>query len=656
MNKTDTQNNYQKTNEIYENEDVASYLHRQEKKELLRFITCGSVDDGKSTLIGRLLHDSKMLYEDQLTSLHKESKASGRQYGKALNEEQDIDFSLLVDGLQAEREQGITIDVAYRYFSTDKRKFIIADTPGHERYTRNMATGASNAQLAVLLVDARNGISVQTKRHAFITTLLGIRRLVVAVNKMDMLGYDQKVFQDIQEKFLNFFKKISSRSRVQISFIPLSALKGDNVVDVSENMPWYKGEPLLHYLETVDIETDRNLHDLRFPVQYVNRPDSSFRGYSGTLASGTLHTQDSVMILPSREIAAVQEIYVADKAAEKAEAAMSVTVTLDKDIDISRGDFLVHPDNAPPVLSEFDAYLVWMSETPLYPGKQYELKLNCRMVGATVSQIYYLRDVNTLEKKETEKIELNEITSCHFLLQQPIVVDDYQKNREGGSFIVIDKNNNATAAAGMIVLEHSKKKLNKGHNLTWHHHRIDKSLRSHQKNQKPCLIWFTGLSGSGKSTIAGALETKLFQSGYHTYLLDGDNIRHGLNKDLTFNDKDRTENIRRIGEVAKLMVDAGLIVLCAFVSPFRKDRQVVRSLFGEGEFYEIFVDAPLSVCEVRDPKGLYKKARQGLIPDFTGVSSPYEAPVAPDFHLQSDQVNVDECVEILFDGLDANLL
>lgn len=640
---------YQRITEMYRHESVAAYLRRQENKELLRFITCGSVDDGKSTLIGRLLHDSKVLYEDQLSSLHEESKRPNA------NGKQEVDFSLLVDGLEAEREQGITIDVAYRYFSTEHRKFIIADTPGHEQYTRNMATGASTAQLAVLLVDARHGITIQTKRHSFITTLLGIRHLLVAVNKMDLVHYSQELFETISDQYLEFIKKINTN--VEVTFIPISALQGDNVVSPSKHMPWYIHKPLLTFLEQVDLDVDRNLQDLRFPVQMVNRPHSEFRGYSGSISSGSLKTNDSIMVLPSRQTATIKEIFVGNKSTNKAEAPMAITVTLDKELDIKRGDFLVHPNNAPPMMSEFDAHVVWMNETPLYPGRQYEFKFDCRLISGTVSKIHHVREINTFAKKKVEKVDLNEVAFCRFLLQEKTALDDYRKHRETGSFIVIDRVSNATVAAGLVTLERKKKSLSETHkNLTWHEHRIDKPLRSHMKNQKPCLIWFTGLSGSGKSTIAGALETKLFQQGYHTYLLDGDNIRHGLNKDLGFTDADRGENIRRIGEVAKLMVDAGLIVLCAFVSPFRKDRQMVRSLFEDGEFIEVFVDAPLDVCEIRDPKGLYKKAREGLIPDFTGINSPYEAPTDPDFHLHSDQINVDECVAVLYDGIDEKLL
>lgn len=656
------QENYKRHKEMQEAEDVAAYLQRQEKKELLRFITCGSVDDGKSTLIGRLLHDSKMLYEDQLASLHSESKSMGRQYGNSSDKgKESIDFSLLVDGLEAEREQGITIDVAYRYFSTDKRKFIIADTPGHEQYTRNMATGASTANLAVILVDAQAGVTIQTKRHTFITTLLGISQLVVAVNKMDLVNFEEKVFENIQKDFLKFLEKISLKPKV--TFIPVSALLGDNVVEPSTHMPWYVKKPLLSYLENVyirnamDEDGQKKAAPLRFPVQYVNRPTANFRGYCGTLCGGEISTGDRVMVLPSRKIAEVDEIFCADKKITKAQAPMAVTLTLAQEVDIVRGDFLVQPNYAPPVVSEFDAYFVWMNDTPLLTGRQYDFKSMAGVYAGSVSKIYYLKDVNTLERKKADTLELNEIGFCHVILQKEIPVDDYQKNHESGSFIVIDRGSHATLAAGMVALEKAKKQESiVNTNIVWHQHLVTKALRSNSKAQKSCLLWFTGLSGSGKSTIAGALEAKLFQKGYHTYLLDGDNIRHGLNSDLGFSDKDRSENIRRIGEVAKLMTDAGLIVLCAFVSPFRKDRQLVRSLFDENEFYEIFIDAPLSVCEFRDPKGLYKKARKGLIPDFTGVNSPYEAPVSPELHLTSDTMDVEECVAQIMEGLDKHLL
>jgi len=612
--------------------DIHAYLKQHENKDLLRFITCGSVDDGKSTLIGRLLHDSALIYEDQLAAVTKDSARFGTT-GDA------PDLALLVDGLQSEREQGITIDVAYRYFSTAKRKFIIADTPGHEQYTRNMATGASNASLAVILIDARKGVLAQTKRHTSIVTLLGIRQLVVAVNKMDLVDWSQERFDQILRDYRAVLAKLKAGDAA-VHPVPISALKGDNVVTLSERTPWYQGtgydgRPLMRILEEIDLRQHRNFTDLRFPVQYVSRPDHAFRGYAGTLASGTIRVADEVMAIPSRKRSRVKRIVTWDAELRQATAPHAVTVTLEDEIDVSRGDMLVHPGNAPSVGDAFEAEVVWMTDQALEPGRLYDLKIGTKMVQGTVREVLHRQDVDTLETVPAERLQLNEIGLCAFTLATPVAFDPYATLPATGSFILIDRVSDVTVGAGMIQRSARIEAPDRATNVTWHDTKVTKTARAAQKAQTPKVLWFTGLSGAGKSTIANALEQKLVAMGKHTYLLDGDNVRHGLNRDLTFSDQDRVENIRRIGEVAKLMTDAGLIVITAFVSPFRSDRQMVREMFEPGEFIELFVDTPLAVAEQRDPKGLYAKARTGQIANFTGIDSPYERPQRAEVHLDT---------------------
>ena len=609
-------------------ENIHDYLKQHENKTLLRFITCGSVDDGKSTLIGRLLHDTKLIYEDQLAAIQRDSKKHN-----TTNEE--VDLALLVDGLQSEREQGITIDVAYRYFSTDQRKYIIADTPGHDQYTRNMATGASTAQLAVILIDARYGVQTQTRRHSFICALLGIRHLVIAVNKMDLMGFSQDTFEQIQTDYLHFAEQLNNRTQLDIQFIPMSALKGDNVVNASEQMPWYSGPMFMSLLDTIEINKDINLHDLRFPVQYVNRPNLDFRGYCGTLASGVLKVGDAIKVLPSGKTASVKSLVIWDGEPEQAYPGQALTLTLNEEVDISRGDMITSLDTGVDTGQVLDAHLVWMSEQPLQVGKQYEFKLGTQVVSGYITEIHHQIDVNTLQQHSAEHLPLNGIGLCRIEVTAPVVIDNYATHPATGGFIVIDRLNNTTLAAGMVVRKvdtgpYEFKQHDSKSDVVWNHTTITPSLRATQKGQKPKCIWFTGLSGSGKSTLANALEQALYKQGYNTMLLDGDNVRHGLCKDLGMTDADRTENIRRVAEVAKLMTEAGLIVITAFISPFKKDRDIARNLFKEGEFIEVHVDAPLEVCEERDPKGLYKKARKGEIKDFTGVDSAYEKPEKPE--------------------------
>ncbi len=615
--------------------DIQAYLETHERKDLLRFITCGSVDDGKSTLIGRLLYDTQLIYEDQLAAVRRDTT----KYGTTGEE---LDLALLVDGLQSEREQGITIDVAYRYFSTDQRKFIIADTPGHEQYTRNMATGASTAQLAILLVDARKGVQTQTRRHSFIVSLLGIRHLLLAVNKMDLVGYDPVVFARICDEYLEFVAKLGVKD---VRCVPVSALRGDNVAQPSAAMPWYEGPTLLRELEQIEVAADRNLRDFRFPVQYVNRPHLDFRGFCGTLAAGVVRPGDEVVALPSGRRSRVATIVTADGNLPEAIAGQAVTLTLADEIDVGRGDLLVHPDRLPAVAEEFDARVVWMADAPLLPGRQYDIKLATRLLPATPTVLHHRIDVNTLEHQRVEELGLNEIGYCRFSLNQPVPFDAYEESPGTGGFIVIDRISNATVGAGMIVRPVTQALIDKSRNVVWHEHRIGKAQRANQKAQRPCVIWLTGLSGSGKSTLANALEQRLYQRGYHSYLLDGDNVRHGLNQDLGFSKDDRVENIRRIGEVAALFADAGLIVVTAFISPFRADRAMVRALLPDGEFIEMHVHASLEACEQRDPKGLYAKARAGVIKDFTGIDSPYEAPERPELVIDTERVPVEECVD-----------
>jgi len=616
---------------------VAAYLQQHETKGLLRFITCGSVDDGKSTLIGRLLHDTKLLFDDQLAALESDSKRHGTQNG-------DIDFALLVDGLAAEREQGITIDVAYRFFSTEKRKFIVADCPGHEQYTRNMATGASTADLAVVLVDARKGLLTQTRRHSYIVSLLGIRHVLLAVNKMDLVDYDQAVFDRIEADYRALAEQLGI---AQVTCIPLSALKGDNMLERSARMSWYQGEPLLAHLETVQVERGGRELGLRLPVQWVCRPDQNFRGFAGTIVAGTVTPGLEVAVLPSGRRSTVGRIVVAEGDLPRADSGRPVVVTLADEIDVSRGDIIVAASDQPEVADQFATHLLWLGEQPLLPGRPYWLKIGARTVGAQVTEIKHKIDVNTQEHLAAKHLDLNEVGSCNLYLDQPIAFEKYADNRELGAFILIDRQSNATVGAGTIDFA-----LRRAANIHWQHLEVDKGARARIKGQVPRCVWFTGLSGSGKSTIANLVEKRLLAMGLHTYLLDGDNVRHGLNKDLGFTDEDRVENIRRVAEVAKLMVDAGLIVLVSFISPFRAERRMARELFAQDEFLEAFVDTPLEVAERRDVKGLYAKARAGEIRNFTGIDSPYERPEAPDLLLHAGT----ETAEALADQLVRRLL
>ncbi|PMR69377.1 bifunctional sulfate adenylyltransferase subunit 1/adenylylsulfate kinase, partial [Halomonas heilongjiangensis] len=609
---------------------------------LLRFITCGSVDDGKSTLIGRLLHDSKMIFDDQLAAITRDSKKSGTTG-------EEVDLALLVDGLQSEREQGITIDVAYRFFSTDKRKFIIADTPGHEQYTRNMATGASTASLAIILIDARHGVQTQTRRHSFICDLLGIQHLVVAINKMDLVDYSQARYDEIVAEYQEVAEKLNARD---IRFVPMSALKGDNVVNQSEAMGWYTlndqpGPTMLELLESVEITHDQNLRDLRLPVQYVNRPNLDFRGYCGTLAAGILHPGQAVRALPSGKTSKVERIVTYDGDLDVAYPGQAITVTLEDEIDISRGDWLVAASDQVPLASGFEADIVWMHETPLEPGKLYDFKLATRDLAGKVSAIDYQVDVNTLEQRHAENLDLNAIARCRVELTAPVPVDDYRTSPGTGSFIIIDRLTNITVGAGMIhqpldsELPYEFREHDSKADVVWNRTSVTQVMREQLNGHAGKCIWFTGLSGAGKSSLANALEVELNRRGYHTMLLDGDNIRHGLCRDLGMGEEDRAENIRRVGEVARLFAEAGIIVITAFISPFRADRDAARKLFSDGGFIEVHVDTPLDVCEQRDPKGLYQKAREGKIKDFTGISSPYEVPLKPEAVLDTNEESLD---------------
>ncbi len=615
-------------------EDIDAYLDTHQHKTMLRFITCGSVDDGKSTLIGRLLYDSKMIFEDQLEALSNDSKKVGTQG-------QEIDFALLVDGLAAEREQGITIDVAYRFFNTEKRKFIVADCPGHEQYTRNMVTGASTADLAVILVDARKGVLVQTRRHSYLCHLIGISNVVLAVNKMDLVDYDQQVFDDIVADYAAFATEIGIDS---FTAMPISGFKGDNITSApSVNTPWYEGPSLVEHLEDVEVLSSMAAEKpFRMPVQWVNRPNLDFRGFSGLIATGQVKPGDAVRVLPSGKTSTVKSVVIFDGELDEAVAGQSVTITLADEIDCSRGDVLCTADDPPETADQFEATLVWLNDEDMHVGRGYWLKIGTQTVSATVQQPKYRIDVNTMEELAAKTLSLNDIGVAEVYTDKPLVFEPYAENRTLGGFILIDKITNATVAAGMLNFS-----LRRSQNVHWQATDITREHHASMKNQTPRVLWFTGLSGSGKSTIANEVEKKLALMNRHTFLLDGDNVRHGLNKDLGFTEADRIENIRRIGEVAKLMTDAGLIVLTAFISPFRAERQMVRDMMGEAEFIEIFVDTPLEVAEARDVKGLYKKAREGKLKNFTGIDSPYEPPEKPEITVNTVEMTPEEAADYI---------
>ncbi len=618
--------------------DIDAYLAQHQHKSLLRFITCGSVDDGKSTLIGRLLYDSKMIFEDQLAALESDSKRVGTQG-------QEIDFALLVDGLAAEREQGITIDVAYRFFATEKRKFIVADCPGHEQYTRNMVTGASSADLAVILIDARKGILVQTRRHSYLAKLLGIRNIVLAVNKMDLIDYNRDQYNAICDDYRAFANEIGIED---FTCVPISGFKGDNITVKSEHTPWYGGVTLMEHLETVELDvTADQAKPFRMAVQWVNRPNLDFRGFSGQIASGAVRAGDAIRVLPSGKTSKIDRIVTMDGDLDEAVAGQSVTLCFADEIDCSRGSVIAAADNPPESADQFEATIIWMADDAMIPGRAYWLKIGTQMVSATVQQPKYQVNVNTLEQLAAKTLTLNAIGAAVITTDRPVVFEPYaggsgSPNKVLGGFILIDKISNATVGAGMLSFS-----LRRAQNVHWQAVDITREAHARQKGQTPRLLWFTGLSGSGKSTIANLVEKKLHALGRHSFLLDGDNVRHGLNKDLGFTDADRIENIRRVGEVAKLMTDAGLIVLTAFISPFRAERDMVRSMLPPGEFVEIFVDTPLAVAEGRDVKGLYKKARAGQLRNFTGIDSPYEAPDASDVMIDTTRVSPEEAAEMI---------
>jgi len=617
---------------------AAEAAPRGDARGLLRFITCGSVDDGKSTLIGRLLYDSHLIYDDQLQALERDTRKHGTTGGK-------LDLALLVDGLQAEREQGITIDVAYRFFATDKRKFIVADTPGHVQYTRNMATGASTAELAVVLVDARKGVLTQTRRHAYIVALMGIRHVVLAVNKMDLVGFERAVFERIADEFRAFAAELGI---AEVCCIPLSALRGDNVATASADMAWYEGPALLPYLERVEIDAAVGGGRFRMPVQWVNRANLNFRGYAGSIVMGSVRPGDAVVAMPSGRVSRVARIVTADGDLEEAVAGQSVTLTLDDEIDISRGDVLCAPADRPEATDQIAAHLIWMHDEPLLPGRLYFIRAGAAQALAQVTELKHRINVNTLEHQAAKTLELNEVGFCNLSIDRALALDPYKVCRDSGSFILIDRITNATVGAGMVDFS-----LRRAANIVWQPLAVDKRRRGEIKGQKPCILWFTGLSGSGKSTVANLLEKKLAEAGRHTYLLDGDNVRHGLNKDLGFTDADRVENIRRVAEAAKLMIDAGLIVLVSFISPFRSERRMARDLVASGEFLEVYVNTPLEVCEGRDPKGLYRKARDGKIAHFTGIDSPYEPPEMPDYVIDGADGNPEAAAVTLLQELRA---
>jgi bifunctional enzyme CysN/CysC len=618
-------------------EDIDAYLETHQHKSLLRFITCGSVDDGKSTLIGRLLYDSKMIFEDQLEALAADSKRVGTQG-------QEIDFALLVDGLAAEREQGITIDVAYRFFATEKRKFIVADCPGHEQYTRNMVTGASTADLAVILIDARKGVLVQTRRHSYLAKLLGIRNIVLAVNKMDLIDYDQSRYDAIVADYTAFAASIGINN---FTVMPISGFKGDNITENSANTPWYSGLPLMAHLETVDLDVTADQEKpFRMAVQWVNRPNLDFRGFSGLIASGSVKPGDAIRVLPSGKTSSISKIVTLDGDLDQAVAGQSVTLCFDTEIDCSRGDVIALADNPPETADQFETTIVWMSDDALIPGRAYWLKLGTQLVSATVHEPKYTVNVNTMEHLAAKTLELNAIGVAEIVTDKPVVFEAYADNRTLGGFILIDKITNATVGAGMLHFS-----LRRAQNVHWQATDITRDAHASLKNQKPAVLWFTGLSGSGKSTIANLVEKKLHRMNRHTFLLDGDNVRHGLNKDLGFTEADRIENIRRVGEVAKLMADAGLIVITAFISPFRAERDMVRSMIPDGEFIEVFIDTPLAEAEKRDVKGLYKKARSGALKNFTGIDSPYEVPDAAEIRIDTTAMSAEAAAEMIVERL-----
>jgi bifunctional enzyme CysN/CysC len=611
-------------------QDIDAYLHAHQHKSLLRFITCGSVDDGKSTLIGRLLYESHMVFEDHLAALELDSKKVGTQGG-------DLDFALLVDGLGAEREQGITIDVAYRFFSTDRRKFIVADTPGHEQYTRNMVTGASTADVAVILVDARNGVLTQTRRHSYLVSLLGIRTVAVAINKLDLVDYSQDAFDRIEADYRAFAAEIGIDD---VTCIPVSALRGDNITSLSDHTPWYAGPTLMGFLETVQVSDQRQAGPFRMPVQWVNRPNLDFRGFSGEIVGGTVRVGDPVRVVPAGTTSRVARIVTMDGDLDQAVAGQSVTIALADEIDCSRGDVLCAGDAPAGSADQFEAHVVWMGEHEMLPGRPYLVKIGARTVGGSISRPKHRVDVNTLEHVAATTLALNEIGVCNVHLDRPVAFDAYADNREMGGFIVVDRLTNNTVGAGLLHFA-----LRRSDNVHWQAVEVNKVAHAELKGHRPAVVWFTGLSGAGKSTIANLVEKRLHALGAHTYLLDGDNVRHGLNKDLGFTEADRVENIRRVAEVSRLMVDAGLIVLVSFISPFRAERRMARALVDEGEFVEVHVDTPLADAEQRDVKGLYAKARRGELPNFTGIDSPYEAPESPELRVDTVTMTAEQAAE-----------
>ncbi len=618
-------------------DNIDTYLESHQTKPLLRFITCGSVDDGKSTLIRRLLYDSKMIFQDQLAELQSDSKKIGTQG-------QELDFALLVDGVSAEREQGITIDVAYRFFATQTRKFVVADAPGHEEYTCNMVTGASTAQLAVILIDARKGVLEQTRRHSYLCHLLGIKNIVLAVNKMDLVGYDQDVFERVVSEYSEF---ASSVGISELMAIPISGFRGDNIAAYSESMAWYSGPHLLAHLEALELDHRCELtKNFRMPVQWVNRPHSEFRGFSGKIASGTIKPGDEVRILPSGKTSEVDRIVTYDGDLNKASSGQSITLTLNEEVDCSRGQIITGAAAPLEVADQFDTTLIWMEEKALVPGRSYYLKIGTQMVSASVAEPKYQININTLDHVAAKTLELNEIGVANLTTDRSIPFTPYAENSTLGGFILIDKLTNATVGAGLINFA-----LRRAQNIHWQATDITRDHRAQFKNQKPIVLWMTGLSGSGKSTIANAVELKLAQINRHTFILDGDNVRHGLNKDLGFTEADRVENIRRVGEVARLMTDAGLIVIAAFISPFKSEREMVRNMMVDGEFIEVFIDAPLSAVEERDVKGLYAKARAGRLANFTGIDSPYEAPENPEIRIDTTQTTIDEAASLIFETI-----